>query len=149
MILNQQLDIGAPIEQAFSWIYDPDKQKEWINGLTDTIWITPFNPEDPVGSQFKRRIQHDNRQLEREGEVIEFYRPNIYGVRINDPRLPYEEVFRLEPLTTRSCRLHYKRTIASHTLLSKAVATMMLMSARGQIKKQLKNLVHLIENGAK
>lgn len=149
MILTQQLDIGVSIDQAFSWIYDTDKQKKWISGLIDTVWLTPFDPENPVGSQFKRQFRQDHQLLELEGEVIEFYSPNIYGVRINDSRLPYEEIFRLEPLTPQSCRLHYKRMITSRSLLSRAVASMMLMSARVKIKKQLKSLVYLIETGGK
>jgi hypothetical protein len=148
MILKHQLDIGAPIEEAFSWIQDPAKQKEWIEGLTGTTWLDEVSADDPVGTKFRWRMEENGKVREIEGEVIEYYRPNIYGVHLNYPNFTFENIFRLESLTTRSCRLHYKCTIASQEILAKTLGSLYLLKAQTKIKKQLKKLVTCIEKNA-
>lgn len=145
MRFTQQIPLNVAIEEAFDWLVDPEKQQKWKTGLKETKWLELYNPENPVGKRFIQTYHTGKTELELDGEVIEHYRPNIYGVRLNKDALIEECIYRLEPSTTKSCRLHFKCTIHFRTIGIKPKELFTFLTTRKRHAKQLIQLKQQLE----
>ncbi|AUS10237.1 hypothetical protein C1X05_16295 [Laceyella sacchari] len=145
MQFTYQIEFNAPIEEVFHWLVDPQQQQEWKTELLETKWLELYNPENPVGIRFTQTVRQGKNTLELDGEVIEYYHPNIYGVKINKGSLSEEIIYRLEPLTSKQCRLHFKCTVQSRTAASKPKEWFAFLPSRFHHVKQLQRLKQQIE----
>jgi hypothetical protein len=147
LVVSDHIDIQAPIEETFEWVSNPEKQKRWLDHLIHTEYLDTFTGENPVGVRFRQRMRQGGQTREYEGEIIEYYPPNLFGIRLNLSDLAVEQIWRLEPLTRRSCRLHYKCEIMAENLVSAAKGLLFHLFTRLSLKKQLLSLKRCAENG--
>ncbi|WJE53577.1 SRPBCC family protein [Bacillus cereus] len=141
MLITFQMDIQAPIEKAFSYLEDPEKQMKWIQGLEGTEHITTFNPANPVGTKFKQRLRERGRVQEYEGQVIAYKKNSLLGIQLHLPAFLIEVKYQLEVLTDKSCRLFLTEKIEAKTLFTK----IMNFLFRGIIKRTIKKQTILLK----
>src|SRR4051794_27095921 len=93
------LDIRAPIEKVFAFIYDPDKLKLWLERLEETRYVGEFDAQNPVGKKFKQKMWEGGRLQEYDGEVTACARPKHLGVRLFIKGFTIQVDYRLTPVT--------------------------------------------------
>ncbi|MET7021380.1 SRPBCC family protein [Bacillus mycoides] len=141
MIITFQMEIQAPIEKAFSYLEDPEKQMKWMQGLEGTEHITTYDPANPVGTKFKQRLRERGQVQEYEGQVIAYEKNSLLGIQLDLPAFLIEVKYQLEILTDKSCRLSLTERIEAKTLISK----IMNFLFRGIIKRTIKKQMILLK----
>ncbi|MFC7440092.1 SRPBCC family protein [Laceyella putida] len=145
MRFTYQIQLNVAIKEAFDWLVDPQKQQQWKTGLKETKWLELYNPENPVGIRFTQTYRNGKTEWELDGEVVEYYQPHVYGLRLNNGPLIEETIYRLEPLTTQSCRLHLNCAVHSRTVIAKPKEFLTFLPTRTNHIKQLRCLKQRLE----
>jgi uncharacterized protein YndB with AHSA1/START domain len=102
VLIRHSLDIDAPIEKVFALVDDPERIKLWMKGLEETVYPTPPNRENPVGTRFKQRIREGRRVAEYDGEVTAYDKPTHLAVRIGNEKFLFDVDYRLSDLGGRT-----------------------------------------------
>lgn len=137
MLITIQLDIQAPIESAFSYLDDNEKQKEWMPGLEETEYLTTYDPANPVGVKFKQRLREGKRIQEYEGQVTEYQKNKLLGIRLYHSKFVIDVIYRLEEITDKSCRLYLTEKIEAKTLFGKCINVLFKGMMKRMFKKQM------------
>lgn len=100
MKTQESIKINAPINKVFEYITDPDKQKLWVDGLVHTEYLSKRDENNPIGSQFKQHLikGHKKNTFQFQGEILDYYRPNKYAIKINGNDFTAEVHYRLEEI---------------------------------------------------
>lgn len=145
MLLTLQMDIQAPIEIAFSYLEDQEKQKKWIHGLESTEYITPVDPANPVGVKFIQHLREGGRVQAYEGQVIAYRKNSLLGIQLHHPAFLIEVKYQLEVLSDKSCRLFLTEKIKAKNLFSKIMNFFFQGIIKRTLKKQMSLLKQIIE----
>ncbi|HDX9614764.1 TPA: SRPBCC family protein [Bacillus toyonensis] len=148
MLITFQMEIQAPIEKAFSYLEDPEKQMKWMQGLEGTDHITTFDPANPVGTKFKQRLRERGQVQEYEGQVIAYEKYSLLGIQLDFPAFLIEVKYQLEVLTDKSCRLSLTERIEAKTLISKIMNFLFRGIIKRTIKKQMILLKQSVEGSS-
>ena len=146
MVIRRSLDIDAPIAKVFALVDDPERIKLWMKGLEETVYPTPPNRDDPVGTRFKQRIREGRRVAEYDGEVTAYEKPTHLAVRIGSEKFSFDVDYRLSDLGGRT-HLDYTAQGSTPGGLA-AVGNVLFSWLAGRIAgKQMKRLKKLAESG--
>jgi len=145
LTLTARLDIRAPIESVFATISQPDKQKQWLDGLAEVKWEDSPSSEHPVGSKFIQTRTQKGKSIELECEVMEYYEPHVFSFLVKEQGFPLEITYRLESLSSSTCRLHFRAMISTPSIPTRIAGSLYLWLKMIQVKKELARLKDLVE----
>jgi uncharacterized protein YndB with AHSA1/START domain len=140
------LDIRAPIEKVFDLIHDPEKHKLWLQGVEETRYVGPYDPDHPVGARFRQRIRECKRVKEYDGEVTAFDRPKHLGIRLFSPQFSVQVDYRLTPIGS-GTRLDYVADASCRSWVFRLLVRVFALFMRGFVRKQITKLKELAEAG--
>jgi carbon monoxide dehydrogenase subunit G len=144
MLCTCSLEINAPIERVFDCVDDPEKMKEWMQGLEETVYVGRHNPDFPVGTKFKQKLREGGRVKEYDGQVTDYQRPHRLGVKIFCPQFSVQVDYHFAS-TGPGTRLDYQAEITPNGWLMRMMLLLLGWMAKGVTQKQLQRLKELAE----
>jgi len=145
MRITYAIEISAPIEKAFECVSDDEKAKKWIAGLVSVKYLTQRKKKNPVGAKFRRRFEVRGRTIEWEGEIIEYEKPRLMGLRFTVGGFSVEEYYRFEPVQN-GTRFNFESNYTFATPLSRLRRYFFARSAKRNIATQIRNLKAFAEH---
>jgi uncharacterized protein YndB with AHSA1/START domain len=139
--------INAPVEKVFELIRDPDKHKQWLQGVEETRYVNDYDPVNPVGAKFKQQIREGGRVKEYDGEVLAFDRPRHLAVRLTCPQFHVDVDYRLTP-ENGGTRLDYTADVFSSQLFFRLMVRIFGFLMRSILRKQMSKLKEIAEGNA-
>ncbi len=146
MKITHTLTINAPIDRAFDVVDDPEKFKQWAEGVEETIPGDPWDSDNPVGSRFTQRIREGGRVGEYEGEILAYDKPNLKTVRLGNPQFHTVTTYRFTALNADRTRLAYETDMVMHTAVARVMGRLFAWFTRGIVKRQMARLKALAES---
>ncbi len=138
------VDINAPIERVFDFIQDPEKHKLWLQGVEETRYIEPYDPDHRVGTKFKQKIREGGSVKEYDGEVLAFEKPSHLGILLHCPQFKVRVDYRLTAVGT-GTHLDYECNLTCFSWFFRVMAGLFSWFMRGMVRKQLNKLKELAE----
>ena len=145
MALTCSVEIKATIDKAFECVEDPDKMKQWMDGLEETIYTSERDPANPVGTKFKQRIREGGRVQEYEGELLAYEKPKHLAVRIGNKHFQAVADYRFTP-TAAGTRLDYSCDVTCHSVFVKVMGFLFGWFMKRILRKQMAKLKLLAES---
>jgi uncharacterized protein YndB with AHSA1/START domain len=146
MRLVYTLDINAPADKVFELIHDPEKHTLWLQGVEETRYVGPYDPDNPVGAKFKQKIRQGSRVKEYDGEVTAFARPKHLAIRLFSPQFSVVVDYRLTPREG-GTRLDYAADVSCGHWFFRLMVKVFGFFCRGMLRKQMQKLKELAEAG--
>src|SRR5262245_20481637 len=97
------LEIDAPIERVFAWVYESDRNKQWLPNLVESEVLVTV-PEGK-GSKFRQVYVENGRRMEMVGEVVGFERNRYLACALSGAAFGVDVDYRLEDLGRGRTRL--------------------------------------------
>jgi len=141
------IEIEAPIQVVFDFIHDPQKHKLWLKELEETIYEPDYDPDHPLGSNFKQKIREGRHIKVYDGEVTAFKKPSHVGVRLSSKELTAQVDYKLESLKKKATRLDFTSELTFKRVALRAMATVSGPLLRGILQAQLNQLKQVAEAG--
>jgi len=138
------IEIEAPIETVFEFIHDPQKHKLWLRGLEETIYEPDYDPDHPLGANFKQKIGEGKHVQAYDGRVTAFEKPNHLGVRLSSSALTAQIDYRLTCLK-KATRVDFTSELTFKSVAFRAMATFSRPLLRGILQEQLNKLKEIAE----
>lgn len=142
-------EFRCPIDRLWSYLVEPDRQRQWMKGL---ISNEPTGPGGRgAGSTFRMVIQEGGKQAGYDGEVSVFDSPYRLEVVLRGGNLPADSALRVDyrlAETGRGTRLDYAAALESKRPLNLFLRLLMpLLSLFGklQLRRFLTTLQQLVE----
>lgn len=86
--------VPVPLSQAFAWLDEPGKLKQWVSGLEEVTYLKPGIPRG-AGTRFLCRLRQGIRVTEYQGEVTAYRPPNELALRLSSRRFALDIRYRL------------------------------------------------------
>jgi hypothetical protein len=138
------MDIFAPIERAFEYISEHEKQKLWMDGLVDVVYDTPFDKENPVGSKFRHRIREAAHITDYNGEILVYDKPNMIVMTIGNGMLSVEVNYRLISLE-KSTHLDYSADMINNSPFTSIMSRLYTLFTKRVLERQMRKLKEITE----
>lgn len=116
------LEIAAPPERVFNWIYDSDRLLQWLPNLVENEVLTA--ERNGVGSRFRQVYVENGRRMEMVGEVTGFEQGHFLACDLRGQPFDLKVAYRLEDLGGRT-RLTQDSEVALKSLPMKIVMTLL------------------------
>jgi uncharacterized protein YndB with AHSA1/START domain len=131
----------------FSWITEPDKQKQWMKGL---ISNTPTNSTTGLGSTFRLVIQEGRKTAEYDGDTTAYEAPSLVEIRMWGGNFPKGMIMRVTYRLTEvgeGTRLDYLLNVEGQKFswLTRLLLILAKIFSRMQLRSFLKKLRTLAE----
>lgn len=133
--------IHATIEKVFSCLEDEDKIRQWMDGRIVTEYLTTKNPENPIGTRFKQKIEGIT---EFEGSITEFERPKLLTVEMQNSTFKLHVSYKLEP-AEKGTKLYLETSMSGFDKYTNIITGMLEMLANSAILKQIQSIKKLAE----
>lgn len=145
MRLTYGIDIDLPPDVVFDLISDIGRMPEWMDSLIESGYISGFDPGNAVGTKFRQRASEMGREIDYEGEISAYSRPERFGVTV------VRKDFTLEiniGVIARGdgTRLEYTAEMTEASLKIRLLAPAISSTAQKMLEKQLNNLKVLAES---
>jgi uncharacterized protein YndB with AHSA1/START domain len=141
------MHVNAPPDKVFGIIDDPEQLKRWCEGVEETIYVTPKDPVNPVGTKFKQKIREGGQVQEYDGEVTAYDRPRHLGVCISNPHFAVQVDYRLAAEEGGS-RLDYSADFQCRSMFMRVMLFLFGWYTRRILRRQMAKLKELAETGA-
>jgi uncharacterized protein YndB with AHSA1/START domain len=141
--IEYTLEMNAPVEKAFDAVSDPNKQKNWMEGLEETIYPSPIDG-NPIGKKFKQRIREGGRVSEYDGEVTAYEKPSHLGVRVGNKQFVVQVDYRFTP-TAAGTQLKYSAEMIFQNWFARLMGLLFSWFTRGILDRQMKRLKQIAE----
>ena len=138
------IEIEAPIQVVFDFIHDPQKHKLWLQGLEETIYEPDYDPDHPLGANFKQKIRGGKHVQVYDGKVTAFEKPSHLGVRLSSRAVTAQVDYRLKSLKN-ATRVDFTSELTFKSVAFRAMATVSGPLLRGILQAQLNQLKELAE----
>lgn len=145
MKLTFSIDIEAAPETVFDLVTDIERMPEWMDSLTESHWISGFNPDMAAGSKFRQRAVEMGQEIEYEGEVSIYERPTRFGIKVVSKNFTLEIGINIAP-TGDGVRLEYTAEMTKASLTVRLLASAFESKAQEILERQLDNLKTLAES---
>lgn len=142
-------EFRCPIDRLWSYIVEPDRQRQWMKGLISNEPTSPGGRG--AGSTFRMVIQEGGKHAGYDGEVRVFDRPYRLEVVLRGGNLPTGSALRVDyrlAETGRGTRLDYAAALEGGRPLNLFLRLLMpLLSLFGklQLRRFLDTLQQLVE----
>jgi len=140
------IEIEAPIQTVFDFIHDPEKHKLWLLELVETIYEPDYDPDHPLGANFKQKIREGRHVQVYDGEVTAFKKPSQLGVRLSGKELTAQVEYRLKSLK-KVTRVDFTTELTFKSVALRAMATVSGPWLRRILQGQLNQLKEVAEAG--
>ena len=90
------IKIKTYIEEAFKFILNEDKLKQWIDGLENVEFLFNMDEYNPVGAKFKLKIDNKDKANIYNGEIVAYDKPRLLAVKIFIDNMEAGIIFNLE-----------------------------------------------------
>lgn len=138
------MDIMAPIERAFEYISEHEKQKLWMDGLVDVVYDPPFDRGNPVGAKFHHRIREAAHITDYNGEILMYDKPNLMAVCIGNSMFRVEVNYSLVSLEN-GTRLDYSADIITGSPFTSIMSRLYTLFTKRVLDRQMRKLRELTE----
>jgi hypothetical protein len=118
-----------------------------MDGLEETIYSSPPDSANPVGTKFKQRIREGGRVAEYDGEVTAYDKPHHLAVRIGNEQFTVHVDYRFAS-TNSGTRLTYSAELLFHSWFARIMGVLFSWFTRGILNKQMIRLKEVAEQGA-
>lgn len=137
-----KIDIACTPDHLWPWIEEPEKQKQWMEGLLENNPTT--DGPTHAGSTFEMKIKEGRKVSTYDGQVIAYDRPNHMAVMMSGEALRGVTLaadYRLEDLGG-GTRLHYTVTSDSSQagFMMKLMEPMFALFGKSQARRFLNTL---------
>lgn len=148
MRIERTLEIACMPEQLWPWIEEPEKQKQWMEGLLSNE-ATSDGPTRP-GSTFRLRLKEGGKIADYDGRITAYDPPHHMAVALSGGSMKSIEMhadYRLEALGDGRTRLHYTSTADTERagVLMRALMPLFGFFAKAQLNRFLRTLQRLAE----
>ncbi len=144
MELSHQMEIRATAETVFNLVSDIENLGRWMDNMKESQYVSDFNPDHPVGTKFRQRASEMGREIEYGGEIIEYEKPHLFGVRVGDNNFMVKMHYRLTA-TEGGTHLEYHAEMVEASFKFKLLASAFVSVAEKTLAKQMENLQKLAE----
>lgn len=138
-------EIDAPIEHVFGLVEDSEKLKLWMPNLIETTYLSPSNPDNPVGIKFTQKIKECGKVSEYNGEVTGYSKPNHISVRVGNKHFFVDVNYHFKKIDTNKTHLNYSCTIKFQTTSAKVMGFMFSWMNKLILKKQMQKFKSIAE----
>jgi len=144
MAVTYSMEVKAPIDKLFSYVEDKEKMKLWMEGLEETVYTTPLDLTNPVGTKFKQKIREGGRVQEYDGELLAYEKPKHLAVRIGNKHFQAMADYRFTP-THDGTRLDYTCDVNCHSWIARMMSVLFGWFMKRILRKQMAKLKELAE----
>ena len=145
MAITYQMDMNAPIEKVFDLVDDDEKIKLWMEGLEETIYTSPHDRENPVGTTFKQKIREGGRVTEYDGIVTDYQKPTHLGIQIGNASFRMQVDYRFSETPT-GTRLNYETDMVNPSWIARIMSKLFSWLTKRILNKHMTNLKALAES---
>ena len=116
------IDIDAPPATVFKWIYEAERNKQWLPNLVDARLVH----EEPghIGNRFHQVYVENGRRIEMDGIVIAFEQDRHLACEIKGP-FDLSVDYRLEDLGGGRTRVTQHSTLRFRGMFMKLIGTLL------------------------
>lgn len=147
MKIDYSIDIMAPIERAFEYISEHEKQKLWMDGLVDVVFDTPFDKDNPVGAKFRHRIREAAHITDYNGEILVYEKPKLMAVCIGNNMFSVEVNYSLVSLD-KGTRLDYSADVITISPFTSIMSRLFTLFTKRVLERQMRRLREITEKSA-
>lgn len=140
-------------ERLFSFLEEPEKQKQWMKGLLETQAVGDENP-GVVGSKFRMKIKEGGKVADYDGVITAYDKPKQLAIDMTGPTFPAGAImhvdYRLTDLGGRT-RLDYRAEMQCTKplpLWMRLLMPLFKVFGKFQLKSFMKTLQRLAEQPA-
>jgi hypothetical protein len=145
--IDYSMDIMAPIERAFEYISEHEKQILWMDGLVDVVYDQPLDRKNPVGTKFRHRIREAAHITDYNGEILVYDKPNLMVVCIGNSMFSVEVNYSLVRLE-KGTRLDYSANIITGLPFTSIMSRLFTLFTKRVLERQMRKLRELTEKSA-
>lgn len=145
MNLSYQIEIEAPPELVFNLVSDIENLNQWMDGLIESEYISEFDTNNPLGVTFRQRASEMGQEIEYEGKIIAYEKPQCFGIRIANRNFTAEMNYHLTPIRT-GTQLNYSAMMTINSFKYRLLASAFSSMAEKGLARRLKNLKALAES---
>jgi uncharacterized protein YndB with AHSA1/START domain len=142
--ITYSIEINAPIEKVFDLIDDPEKIKQWMDGLEEISFPEGRNLDNPVGTKFKQKIKEGKRTQEFDGEVMAYEKPKNLSVKVENKYCAMLVDYNLSPIAT-GTRLDYSCEMFWLAWIARMMAVLFGWVMKSVLRIQMTKLKALAE----
>jgi uncharacterized protein YndB with AHSA1/START domain len=131
------IEIGAEAGQIFPWLEEPERMRQWVQGLEYSEYLSPIEHLG-VGIRFRQRMREMGRSVTYEGEVLEREPPQALVVALTHRRFHMRIGYHLsqkEAMTRLEYRLHLQPLDSTVARMERAMGWMLERAARQQLTR--------------
>ena len=129
-------------DAVYPWVYEPDKKKQWMNGLSEVNNIPSGEPT--IGNKWQEKYIYADGSQVYEAEIIALLKNRLLIIRYSASTFFTETSYELEN-TDGITSLTVKQTTRYRNFLDKVKEPLITRSAQIGLEDDLKKLKMLIE----
>jgi uncharacterized protein YndB with AHSA1/START domain len=142
--IRKQIDIAASPETVFSLISDVEKLRMWADSISESAFITPYDPADPVGARFRQTASQFGKEVSYEGEITSCEPPTKFSVELGSEKFRMRISYRLKELK-RTTRLVYSAKLIEANMKYQLMFAAFASLAEDKLVEQLEKLKDIAE----
>jgi uncharacterized protein YndB with AHSA1/START domain len=146
MELKYNIDIDSPPSKVFDLVADADNLKQWMEGLQESVYLSDFDPDNPVGTRYRQKIKQGDRVVEFEGEITAYDRPHRFSSIIASDQYTVHIDFQFSEIES-GTHLDYLASLTDASWTVRLLASTFSSQAQKIVDKQMKNLKTVAEAG--
>ncbi len=108
MKITSTIEIENTPSEAFKWIEDPEKAKEWMSSVTETEIL--HETVNRVGTTFREIVEDDEGRMEMQGRITKFEDNELIAFHLESKVNVVDVEYSLEEIGA-GARLHYHADI--------------------------------------
>lgn len=139
--------INAPVPIVWSFLDDDTKLPIWMTECVDISYPDGHDRANPVGTRFLQTLKEGGREKTYDGEVTEYAREKLLGVRLSDGSFNVDVRYRLAP-TPAGTRLDYSSDVLLRSFFIRLLAYLFKPLTASIMKRHMANLKRVAEEEA-
>ncbi len=144
MPIHDQRTIHALPQRVFDCIDDPQRRTQWMRGLVAARY--PDGAEHRVGSRFEMDIREGRNVVTYRGQLLAHEPPWHWAVHVGNAYFSMDVDYRLTAVPE-GTRLEHSTRLSCHSWLARLMLPLGRLVIAGIIRKQLRALKALAEQG--
>jgi len=144
MDIQKQIDINASLETIFALISDVEKLRMWADSITESAFITAYDPAYPVGARFRQTASQFGHEITYEGEITECEPLTLFSVKVGSEKFRMVISYRLKKMKN-ATRLVYTAKLIEANMKYQLMFAAFASLAEDKLVEQLEKLKAVAE----
>ncbi|MCH9780306.1 MAG: SRPBCC family protein [Alphaproteobacteria bacterium] len=134
------VEFDAPIDEVFQYVDSPEYIKLWMEGLEGIEYIGTYDPENPIGTEFRMWVKEGRQVNEYKGEVLDYRQGEYLEVSNYSDSFFMRVRYAFRPLEGNRTAMTYTLGIEMKSRVAKVMGFLFGWFTRMLVGKFMKNL---------